>query len=59
MIVASNYSDMDTAKPKSDTDEKYVLYLCNKVLGITSSRQPDFDFKINGYFDDFKIAVTY
>ena len=59
MIVASNYSDMDKTKPKSDADEKYVLDLCDKVLGITSSRQPDFDFQINGYYDDFKIAVTY
>jgi len=29
---------MDMAKPKSDLDEQYVLDLCAKVLGITSSR---------------------
>ncbi|WP_291099723.1 MULTISPECIES: hypothetical protein [unclassified Flavobacterium] len=50
---------MDKTKPKSDADEKYVLDLCDKVLGITSSRQPDFDFPVDGYYDDFKIAVTY
>lgn len=50
---------MNKTKPKSDTDEKYVLDLCDKVLGITSSRQPDLDFPVGGYYDDFKIAVAY
>lgn len=50
---------MDKVKPKSDTDEKYVLNLCDKVLGITSSQQPDFDFPVDGYYDEFKIAVAY
>jgi hypothetical protein len=27
--------------------------------GIASSRQHDFDFSADGYFDDFKIAVAY
>lgn len=50
---------MDKTKPKADTDEKYVIDLCDKVLSITSSRQHDFDFPMDGYYDDFKIAVAY
>ena len=43
----------------SDTDEKYVLDLCDKALGITSTRQHNFDFPVDGYYDDYKIAITY
>src|SRR5665811_400419 len=46
-------------RDSSDTDEKYVLDLCDKTLGITSSRQHNFDFPVDGYYDDFKIAVAY
>ena len=31
----------------------------HKVLGLNSSRQHDFDFPMDGYYDEFKIAVAY
>ena len=43
----------------TDRDEKYVLDLCDKVLGLNSSRQHDFDFPVDGYYDEFKIPVAY
>ena len=31
----------------------------DRVLGITSSRQHNFDFQLNGYYEDYKIGITY
>ena len=43
----------------TDTDENYVLDLCDKVLGLNSSRQHDFDFPVDSYYYEFKIALAY
>lgn len=59
IIIASDYSDIEKTKAKADIDEKYVLDLCDIVLVITSLRQYNFDYPIDGYYYDFKIAVAY
>lgn len=39
--------------------QRTALDLCDKVLDIPSSQQPDFDFPMDDYYDDFKIAIAY
>lgn len=43
----------------ADTDEQYVFDLCDKVLGISSSRIARFDFAVNCYYEDYKLFVVY
>ena len=59
--------------PRSDSDEKYVLDLCDRVLGLTSSRQHRLDFllgdpnrkgnqarlPVDGYYDELKLVIEY
>ena len=50
---------MNKTKLTADSDENYVLDLCDRILGITSSRQHNFDFQLDGYYEDYKIGITY
>ena len=43
----------------ADTDEQYVFDLCDKVLGISSSRIARFHFPVNCYYEDYKLFVVY
>ena len=43
----------------ADTDEQYVFDLCDKVLGISSSRIARFHFPVNAYYEDYKLFVVY
>jgi len=59
--------------PRNDSDENYVLNLCDKVLGQTSSRQHQFDFlvgdtntkgtavrlPVDSYYDRLKLVIEY
>jgi hypothetical protein len=59
--------------PRNDSDEKYVLDLCDIILGLTSSRQHRFGFllgdpnkkgnqvrlPVDGYYDKLKLVVEY
>ena len=59
--------------PRSDSDEKYVLDLCDRVLGLTSSRQHRFDFllgdpnkkgnqvrlPVDAYYNELKLVIEY
>ena len=50
---------MNKIKLTADSDENYVLDLCDRILGITSSRQHNFDFQLDGYYEGYKIGITY
>ena len=59
--------------PRNDSDEKFVLDLCDRILGLTSSRQHRFDFlsgdpdkkgvrrrlPVDGYYAKLKLVVEY
>lgn len=61
------------ANSKANSDEKYVLDLCDKVLGLTSSRQHRFDFllgdknkngkavrlPVDSFYDEINLVVEY
>ena len=55
-------------KARSDSDEYYVIGLCNKVLNRTASQQHKFDFlvgdsgkplPVDAYYEDLKLVVEY
>lgn len=62
-------------KPKKvrDKDEKYVLDLCDRILGFKSKRQHKFDFllgdpnkqgkaaklPVDAYYEDFRLVIEY
>jgi hypothetical protein len=60
-------------KVKSDSDEKYVIDLCDKILGIQASRQHKFEFlrgdynskgssrklPVDAYYQDLNLAIEY
>ncbi len=43
----------------ANTDEQYVFDLCDKVLGIPSSRIARFHFAVNCFYEDYKLFVVY
>lgn len=62
-----------TSKVEYEKDEQYVLNLCDKVLGLKSSRQHRFDFllgdknkkgkaaklPVDSYYDELRLVVEY
>jgi len=67
------HSITTTNKVKSENDEQYVLNLCDKVLGLKSSRQHRFDFlfgdknkkgkpaklPVDSNYDELKLVIEY
>ena len=70
-ITSSNSFNIVTErkdKARSDSDEYYVIGLCNKVLNRTASQQHKFDFlvgdsgkplPVDAYYEDLKLVVEY
>ena len=43
--VGKNVQDMlNSGRSRKDSDEEYVINLCDEALGLTASRQHCFDF---------------
>ena len=78
MIKQTNAKTKSISSPKNitstnDKDEHYVLNICDKILGLTSSRQHKFDFllgdlgkngksrklPVDSYYDKLKLVIEY
>lgn len=67
-IFPSNYKGKKKRKSRADSDEYYVIDLCDEVLGRKASRQHRFDFltgdtgkrlPVDAYYEDLKLVVEY
>ncbi len=67
--VSKNVRDMlNSGRSRKDSDEEYVINLCDEVLGLTARRQYCFDFlkgdtgrklPVDAYYEDLKLVVEY
>lgn len=67
-IFPSNYRGKKKRKSRADSDEYYVIDLCDEVLGRKASRQHRFDFltgdtgkrlPVDAYYEDLNLVVEY
>ncbi|MBR3980958.1 MAG: hypothetical protein IKJ98_07350 [Bacteroidales bacterium] len=67
-IFPSNYRGKKKRKSRADSDEYYVIDLCDEVLGHKASRQHRFDFltgdtgkrlPVDAYYEDLNLVVEY
>lgn len=67
-IFPSNYKGKKKRKSRADSDEYYVIDLCDEVLGRKASRQHRFDFltgdtgkrlPVDAYYEDLNLVVEY
>ena len=67
-IFPSNYKGKKKRKSRADSDEYYVIDLCDEVLGHKASRQHRFYFltgdtgkrlPVDAYYEDLKLVVEY
>lgn len=67
IIVKKNSSKVNVKK-RSDSDEYYVIDLCNKVLGITAKQQFTFEFllgdsgrklPVDAYYEELSLVIEY
>ena len=64
--VSKNVRDMlNSGRSRKDSDEEYVINLCDEVLGLTARRQYCFDFlkgdtgrklPVDAYYEDLKLV---
>lgn len=67
-IFHSNYKGKKKRKSRADSDEYYVIDLCDEVLGHKASRQHRFNFltgdtgkrlPVDAYYEDLNLVVEY
>ena len=67
-VVASRITHADRKRSRSNSDECYVIDLCNEILGQTASRQHRFDFlrgdsgmtlPVDAYYASLNLVIEY
>jgi hypothetical protein len=67
-VISENKASPNKTTSKKDSDEKYVIDLCDEVLGIQSSRQHKFDFlkgdagtklPVDAYYPTLDLVIEY
>lgn len=68
IVKVKDLSSNDNVRSRNDSDEYYVVELCNKVLNRAASQQHKFDFlcgdngyklPVDAYYEDLNLVIEY